>query len=388
MNLTVTLEQRFDRQQRTPTILHVAPVGPNSNSGLYHAIPGLVNALHALGVPTGLLTTHPDGPYPEQTAYPTIQYTKSLTVQRLPEPLNKPDLVVFHSTYIPAHAKLAAWCHKRAIPYIICPHGGMTHRAQAIKRLKKIGGNILFFNRMVRHAAALHFLTAGEAQASQKWQKPYFIVPNGVELPDKAHFQPPPDSKLCFVFIGRLDIFIKGLDLLIEACHAVKTTLAAHNVTIALFGPDSAGDRPELEQLISRYQLEPLVHLGGAVHGNEKSAILSSADLFIHTSRFEGHPIAVLEALSFGVPCLLTPGTNMAQIVCDAGAGWQAEPTAAGIAQTLTAILDSWQKLKDKRLNARRLIEEEYTWERIAQQVLRAHIQILSSHTFYGEKNP
>ena len=42
-------------------------------------------------------------------------------------------------------------------------------------------------------------------------------------------------------------------------------------------------------------------------------------DLFIHTFRFEGHPIAVLEALSYGIPCLLTPGTNMAGEVEAAG---------------------------------------------------------------------
>ena len=42
--------------------------------------------------------------------------------------------------------------------------------------------------------------------------------------------------------------------------------------------------------------------------------------------------MAVLEALAMGVPCLVTPGTNMADEIAAAEAGWAVEPTAAGIA--------------------------------------------------------
>jgi glycosyltransferase involved in cell wall biosynthesis len=312
--------------------------------------------------------------------YPIIQYPwdrRDFSIQHLPEPLNQPDLVVFHSTYIPVHAKLAAWCHKHAIPYLICPRGGMTRRAQRVKRLKKIAGNILFFNQMVRNAAALHFLTTGEADASQRWQKAYLVASNGVDLPANGQLRHSPDVNLSFVFVGRLDIYIKGLDLFLEGCSLARTELLQHNVHIGLFGPDSSGDKARLGQLISKYDLGRLVSLGNAVHGDAKKRILSQADLFIHTSRFEGHPTAVLEALSFGVPCLLTPETNMASIVREAGAGWETEPAASAIAETLVSILASPQQLGHKRLQARQLIEREYTWERIARCTLNEYDKVL-----------
>jgi glycosyltransferase involved in cell wall biosynthesis len=57
------------------------------------------------------------------------------------------------------------------------------------------------------------------------------------------------------------------------------------------------------------------------VFGREKEALLDSAFVFVHTSRWEGMPFAVIEALATGCPVLVTPATNLGDYVEGFGAG-------------------------------------------------------------------
>jgi glycosyltransferase involved in cell wall biosynthesis len=82
-------------------------------------------------------------------------------------------------------------------------------------------------------------------------------------------------------------------------------------------------------------------------------------DLFIHTFRFKGHPIAVLEALSYGIPCLLTPGINIASGV---------EATPAAIAKRMQDILAARLEFPKKGQATRNLVEEKYSWNQIGKQ--------------------
>jgi glycosyltransferase involved in cell wall biosynthesis len=352
---------------------------------LFHSVPRLVLALHELGVPTGLLTTHPDTRYAANPPYPVIYYRdcpQRRIIDRLPSPLNKPDIVVFNSTYIPVHAKIAAVCRQENIPYIICPRGGMTRQAQMVKPLKKSLGNLLFFRRMVRNAAALHYLTEGEAIDSQQWKRPSFVVGNGMDLPSvEARSSAPGKAGLEFIFVGRLSIFIKGLDLLLDACGLAQDKLRDHKAHIHLYGLGSANEQGQLKRIIADRQIQDIVRLEEPVFGDAKYQILRNADLFLHTSRFEGHPMGVLEALSYGVPCLLTPGTNMATEVWQSGAGWKVEPTADAIADGLCTVLASRSELQIKRQAARDLISRDYSWEQVGKRLLNEYQRILEGVT-------
>ncbi|QHG18524.1 glycosyltransferase [Nostoc sp. ATCC 53789] len=100
-------------------------------------------------------------------------------------------------------------------------------------------------------------------------------------------------------------------------------------------------------------------------------------DLLIHTFRFEGHPIAVLEALSYGIPCLLTPGTNIAGEVEAAGAGWSVEDTPAAIAKGMQDVLAARLELSKRGQAARNLVEEKYSWNQIGKQSLQEYFNLL-----------
>ena len=64
------------------------------------------------------------------------EYDKRFNIIKLPDPFNKPDLVVFHQVYSPEYIFISKQLFKQNIPYIIVPHGSLTVEAQKQKRIK------------------------------------------------------------------------------------------------------------------------------------------------------------------------------------------------------------------------------------------------------------
>ncbi|MBN2477082.1 MAG: glycosyltransferase [Pirellulales bacterium] len=360
-------------------VLHVAPIRWQEIGGLAVSIPALVAAQNSIdGVHAALAISTVDAGEPPEAGLPTFH--GKIRLGRggrlsLPDPFDRPDVVVFHSTYIPEHARLAARLRKAGIPYIICPRGGMTHYAQAYRSWKKKLANLFFFDRMVSRAAAVHYLSQGEAEVSRGWNRPKFVVGNGASIPPPAELATPGQSgQLRLVFIGRLHVQYKGLDMLLEACHDVRPELQRARALVELYGPDWRGSARLLAERITGLHLEDLVRLHGPVVDRVKASVLHHADVFLHPSRSEGHPMAVLEALAYGVPCLLTPVTNMAEEVAAAGAGWSVEPSPNGIADGLRQVLAAGRlPLQQAGAFARRLAAERYGWETVAAQSLQAY---------------
>jgi glycosyltransferase involved in cell wall biosynthesis len=368
------------------TILHIAPITDKQVSGIAAVIPKLIRVLEGKGTKIALLTTAPGGRYENPLPCPVFyfaEFPRHSRIASLPSPYNCPDLIIFHSTYILSHISIAREAVQRGIPYIIQPHGGMTQGAQQIKHFKKKIGNILFFNRMVKHAAEIHCLTEMEARdVKHLWNKPVFVAGNGVDLPGIASLErPEPNKNLRFVFLGRLDIHHKGLDWLLEACHILQDKLRHAKVQVLLYGSEVADSRAKMQRLIDQYGIQDLVYIRDPVWGEEaKSVIFQGADVFLHTSRFEGHPVAVLEALSYGIPCLLTPGTNMAEEVEAARAGWAVDANPMAISVGIDRLLSIPTEIPLRGKAARILAQEKYSWIEIGKSTTKEYERIINEY--------
>lgn len=353
-------------------LLHAAPVAAGAIGGPHVSVPNLVAAQNSLkGVVAGLLVTSPAGEGPTEAAFPVLPHEPILAAKGgigLPPPFDAPDLVIFHSTYVPVHATIARRLDDTGTPYLICPRGGMTRYAQRQKWLKKRLGNLLFFGRLVARSRAVHCLTEREAAESRGWGRPVLVEGNGVHPPDDDQLASPGDAKRRrIVFLGRLAVQIKGLDLLLDACARVRSELLRRQARVELCGPDDRGSARWLTARIARLGLEEVVTLAAPAWGSAKASLLGQADAFVHTSRSEGHPQAVLEALSFGLPCLVTPNTNVADEVKAAEAGWVVQPSVDSIADGLRQILDAdGPRLRRLGANARQLALGDYHWQNVA----------------------
>ena len=96
---------------------------------------------------------------------------------------------------------------------------------------------------------------------------------------------------------------------------------------LAVVGPDYRGDEARLRALIAGLDGGERVHLVGSLRGRELGEAFAGSDLLLLLSRFEGMSMSLLEALSHGLPAVVSPGVEQAVPVAASGAGWEREPS-------------------------------------------------------------
>lgn len=308
-----------------------------------------------------------------------FSYRSPFHLQDLPAPFGAPDLIVFHEIYRPPFLSISREARKSGIPYVIVPHGGLSVEAQKKKRLKKTLANQLLFNRFFDGAAILQCLSEREREALCV-PRPSFVCPNGVSLPERQK-EPRAGETLRLVYIGRLEIKIKGLDLLLEAVCAHAAFLRSHHVVLDIYGPDSPEDRAYLTDRIAAGSVGDIVFLHGPVFDDEKEKVLLEADCFLQTSRSEGMPMGLMEALSYGLPVIVTEGTGLAADVERFDMGFHCETSAESIGAALRRAVEERDQLTGKGCRARTYIENALSWEMVAQVEISEYAAIIKQQS-------
>ncbi len=298
--------------------------------------------------------------------------------RRIKKEMQRADVAFVH-----AHYQFANWAGARLargaqVPYVVFAHGSLHQSGIAHQRslLKKLYLRILE-ERNFHNALFLAF-NATEEKTSSLYQNLGRVVPSGIDplefspLPPVGAFRecyPKLKEKTLFLFLGRLDIRHKGLDLLLPAfAHLVKERPKAH---LVLAGPEEDGSLSQLQQLLAQHQLHSAVTFTGLLAGAQKLAALQDADVFVLPSRFEGLSIALLEALYMGLPLLVTDQVGLCQEIQQIGAGVVVEPQLAGIARGLRTLGDPQTRAR-LRGRGKDLILRRYTWDAIALNFLAA----------------
>ena len=299
-------------------------------------------------------------------------------IKDLPSPFSKPDLIIVEQGYPFAKEKIRYEIIKLGIPYIVVPRGELTTSAQNKKKLKKkIANIVLGYYNFMRKAIAIQFLTKQEQNETlHRWYTRSIIISNGTIVPSFKSKASCNDGIRC-VSIGRLEPYQKGLDLLVQACSDIKTQLVSSNVKIELYGSNVEKKSDIIKELIYENDLQDIISINSGVFGSEKEAVLVNADVFLMTSRFEGHPTGLLEALSYGIPCLVTTGSNMRNEVDIANAGWCADNEISSIQTALLKMIAEVSLFSEKGHNAYKLALK-YDWDHIAKKSHLIYEKIIS----------
>ncbi len=293
--------------------------------------------------------------------------------KELKQALIKPKKeVIFHlhGGWIPVFSTIANLLYQHKIQFVFTPHGAYNYIAmQRSFWLKKIYFH-LFEKKILLKTKKIHCIGKSEVSglASLFSVSKSILLPYGYESYKEIHPSKVVNKNIIFGFIGRLDVYTKGLDTLIEAFE----TLITKNPGAQLWIVGDSKEKKELELKIRAKKMEGNVSLLGSKFGAEKDQLLTKIDVFVHPSRNEGLPLSVIEAASFGKPCVVTDATNIGDLIMQYRAGEtiynQSSQELEMAMSALTAIWRNPVAFSILQQNAIMMIKENYNWKRIIQQ--------------------
>jgi glycosyltransferase involved in cell wall biosynthesis len=301
----------------------------------------------------------------------------------LREHLRGMDIVHIHGLWEPVLWAAAKTARSLGRPYVLAAHGMLDPWSLAQKRWKKRLALALGWRGILNRAAALHLLNEDERRLVADFGliAPTAIIPIGVPLDEIdqgratafAAARPAIGNRPYVLFVSRLH-YKKGLDFLADAFRVVA---ANHpEVQLVVVGPDG-GARGDFESRVKAAGLTDRVHVLGAISAREKWDALAGATCFCLPSRQEGFSMAILEALAARVPVVISDNCHFPEVAQHA-AGIVVPLDAAATAAALTQVLANPEARRAMGAAGRRLVEDRFTWERVANTSVAAYEHALS----------
>lgn len=276
-----------------------------------------------------------------------------------------------HGGWVPVYPSLSSLISKHKKIFVLTAHGAYNRVAMQKSALRKKIYYRLFEKKMLQTCRKIHCIGESEVAGLHALlpEAPTVLIPYGYDLGTTEPVNAGPQEKMIFGFVGRLDIYTKGLDLLLDAYEAFSQKTKAAELWIV---GDGAG-RSFLEKEIAARRLEEKVLLLGSKFGQEKTELLQQMHVFVHPSRNEGLPISVIEAAGFGIPCLVSSFTNVGENIEKYRAGMHIkEYSALEFTSAMHALYYRWKVGRDfgmLRENAVEMVKKEYNWNRALHRI-------------------
>lgn len=167
--------------------------------------------------------------------------------------------------------------------------------------------------RLTRHAATALYVTTQTLQRKYPVAKGVFstgasnVIIRQQDLSDKPHYYTEGTNPVRILAAGTLAQLYKAPDIVVKAIAEVLSK--GYNVSLTWLG---GGQYKEpMERLAQSLGIDKNVIFKGAVSHDEVRREMECADLFVHASRAEGLPRALIEAMAKGLPAI---GTTVAGI--------------------------------------------------------------------------
>ncbi len=381
-------------------VLHVIPTLSPRFGGPLHALNAIIEA--QIGQPdinATLLTTDigvPESPVqynsirvivaPAKRIHP-FYYAPSFN-RDARQAIRSCDIVHIHGLWNYPDITAALESYRQKKPAILRPCGTLMREKFVRKRLKKAVGYHLVIRRVLRSITRLHFATRMEREKSS-WLTagvnseviPLPVVPvspllRGAAVEELRGILPSIAKKKVVLFLGRLS-WLKGIEILCDAMSRVVRE--SNDVLLVIAGPDDEGIGESVAKRCGTLGIENHTAMIGSVDPTRRAALLSISEVFVLPSLSENFSMALVEAMSAGVPVVTTDGVGASEYVRDFGAGRVTGRNSNEIADTVLELLRSDKKRLSMGSAGKRMVATEFSPDKIADKLLSLYKRTISS---------
>lgn len=253
---------------------------------------------------------------------------------------------------------------KNNTPFIISPHGMLDPWILNRGKLKKYIARFLYENYSWKNCYSFHALNLSEADSIRKIvpSSRIEIIPNGINIPvyEKKEF----GSKK-FLFLGRFHEK-KNVHNLIHAVNGIDQRIYDNEKFVLILA--GWGDEKyisTLKQLIADGHPERFQWVG-PIFGEDKEKLFRKCHAFILPSFSEGMPMAILEALSFGLIVLMSRFCNLGSMI-DHGIALDTGVDINSIQNCIVDFLNiEIHKLRIMSNESYNFVDNRYSWKVVA----------------------
>lgn len=181
------------------------------------------------------------------------------------------------------------------------------------------------------------------------------------------------------LYLGRLDIYMKGLDLLLEAFSSLSQKYS--NLKLVLAGRGQKKGAKALTQLALRNQILDRLEILTNVDEEQKKKLLSGCLFFCIPSRFEGWGISAMEAAACGKAVVGSDIPGLREAVLQEKTGILVRPSDPGaLRQAMIRLLEDPELRRELGLRGKERARE-FSWDAIAGEMERYYQRVLSEHS-------
>lgn len=260
---------------------------------------------------------------------------------------------------------VAALARRKRIPYVLQTHG------MVIPSRNPLAGPLdaVWIRRLLADAAAVLYLTDLErSQLRDVARQDVHLVqlPNGVpEYPARTAHSGTPEV----LYLARLDARKRPV-LFVEMAH--RMLAEGVNAQFTLVGPDE-GEGPAVLAAIAG---EPRITWEGAIDPAQAPRRMAVASALVLPSELEPYPMAVLEAMSVGLPVVVCTDCGLAPAISQSGSGIVAEGNVSSLAMAATDVLSDSRSYGRR---ARQTALRDFGMGAVAQRLLSLYGQAATS---------
>ncbi|HKA44440.1 MAG TPA: glycosyltransferase [Burkholderiales bacterium] len=318
--------------------------------------------------------------FPNHQGDPSFKVSPELAPYAARQLASRDAVCLVNGMFQPSAYAMSRLLNRAGIPYIAVPHDpydrALFHRNASVKWPYWY----LFERRLLVQARAIQVLDMKHIAGLRRLgvDTPVIETPNGIgpgEVPAEPQLQWRQQSAPArLVYLGRLDAYSRGLDLLLDAFARIAPLT---KVRLTLQGPDW-GDRARLERRAAAWAITEKVEFRVPDYERTAPELIGDHDVLCLPSRFEGFGLAALEAMLAGRVVLVSEHAGVARHVLASGCGIAVRPTMPGVEEGLLALLRRRDEWREMGMRGRRYALANLQWRDIAAAALKQYKRLLA----------